>query len=111
MHLDSIRARPGTEPRAERIWVVLALGRGRCSGCYRTSLPPLGSPPTSWSRSPPALIPYRDGRIYIELVNKPFLKMGGTGEEFRAAVALAKERGWIEPHESGTFVRLISSRN
>ncbi len=48
----------------------------------------------------------QDGRIYIELVNAPFLKMGGSGDEFRAAIDLADERGWIELHESGTFIRL-----
>ncbi len=50
--------------------------------------------------------PIQDGRIFIELVNGPFLKAGGTGDGFRAAVAFAVERGWIELHESGTFVRL-----
>ncbi len=49
----------------------------------------------------------QDGRIFIELVNNtPFLKMGGNGDEFRATIALANERGWIEVHESGTYVRL-----
>ena len=30
--------------------------------------------------------PAQDGRIYIELVNAAFLKAGGTGEEFAAAI-------------------------
>ncbi|GGI33303.1 hypothetical protein GCM10010987_73710 [Bradyrhizobium guangdongense] len=47
-------------------------------------------------------------RIYIELINAPFLKMRGSGEEFRAGIALALERGWIELHGSGTFVRLVN---
>lgn len=50
--------------------------------------------------------PIQDSRVFIELVNVPFLKMCGSGDEFRAGIALAKERGWIELHESGTFVRL-----
>lgn len=50
--------------------------------------------------------PVQDGRIFIELINVPFLKQGGTGEQFRAAVTLAQERGWLELHESGTYVRL-----
>ncbi|MDA9545029.1 hypothetical protein ACM43_11205 [Bradyrhizobium sp. CCBAU 45321] len=50
--------------------------------------------------------PVQDGRVFIELVNVPFLKQGGTGEQFSAAVALAQERGWLELHESGTYVRL-----
>jgi hypothetical protein len=52
--------------------------------------------------------PVHDGRIFIELINVPFLKQGGTGEEFRTAVALAQERGWLELHESGTYVRLVA---
>ncbi len=51
----------------------------------------------------------QDGRIYIELVNAPFLRMGGSGQEFRAGIALATERGWIELHESGTFIRLTKA--
>ncbi len=53
--------------------------------------------------------PVQEGRIYIELVNAPFLRMGGSGQEFRAGIALATERGWIELHESGTFARLAKS--
>ncbi|WP_333931919.1 hypothetical protein [Bradyrhizobium sp. CCBAU 51745] len=30
--------------------------------------------------------PVQDGRIFIELVNKPFLKMGDSGDEFRAGI-------------------------
>ncbi|MGY0571720.1 hypothetical protein ACTGJ9_012230 [Bradyrhizobium sp. RDM12] len=43
----------------------------------------------------------QDGSVFIELVNVLFLKMGGTGDQFRGAIALAKERGWPELHESG----------
>jgi len=31
----------------------------------------------------------QDGRIYIELVNAPFLAAGGTGNDFRAGIARA----------------------
>lgn len=48
--------------------------------------------------------PVQDGRIYIELVKVPFLKSGGSGEEFRAGIALAMERGWLELPESGTYL-------
>ncbi|MDA9430493.1 hypothetical protein [Bradyrhizobium sp. CCBAU 51627] len=48
-------------------------------------------------------------RIFIELVNAQFLKMGGSGE--RAGIALARERGWIELHESGTFQRAERGRS
>ncbi len=50
--------------------------------------------------------PVQDGRIFIELVNATFLKNGGSGDEFRAGIALASEHGWIELHESGTFIRM-----
>lgn len=52
--------------------------------------------------------PVQDGRIFIELINLLFLKQGGTGEQFRDAVALAQERGWLELHESGTYLRLTT---
>jgi hypothetical protein len=50
--------------------------------------------------------PVQDGRIFTELVNAPFLKAGGIGDGFRAAIALAVEHGWLEMHESGTLMRL-----
>ena len=31
----------------------------------------------------------QDGRIYIELVNAPFLAAGGSGNDFRAGIARA----------------------
>ena len=33
--------------------------------------------------------PVQDGRIYIELINGPFLTEGGTPDQFRAALARA----------------------
>jgi hypothetical protein len=33
----------------------------------------------------------QDGRIYIELVNGPFLKKGGTPDQYRAASSRATE--------------------
>ena len=48
----------------------------------------------------------QDGRIYIELINGPFLfREKGTPEEYKAGLDLATERGWLVLHESGTFVR------
>jgi hypothetical protein len=50
--------------------------------------------------------PAQDGRIYIELINGPFLfKDKGSPAEYGAGMALAIERGWLVMHESGTFVR------
>jgi|SRR6516165_1047605 len=54
--------------------------------------------------------PVQDGRIYIELVNAEFMrKLGGSGPEFGAGIKCAVEMGWLELHESGTYVRLLKS--
>ena len=47
----------------------------------------------------------QDGRIYIELLNNPFLKEGGTPDQFRTSLARATALGWLLLHESGTYVR------
>ena len=48
----------------------------------------------------------QDGRIYIELINRPFLfREKGTPDEYKAGLDLAIERGWLELDRSGTFVR------
>jgi hypothetical protein len=47
----------------------------------------------------------QDSRIYIELVNGPFLKEGGTPDQYRAALAQAVTLGWLWLHESGTYVK------
>jgi hypothetical protein len=47
----------------------------------------------------------QDGRIYIELINVPFLKEGGTPDQFRASLARAITFGWLWRHESGTYVK------
>jgi hypothetical protein len=50
--------------------------------------------------------PVQDGRIYIELINGPFLfKDKGSPVEYGAGMKLALEGGWLVMHESGTFVR------
>ncbi|MBR0765229.1 hypothetical protein [Bradyrhizobium japonicum] len=52
----------------------------------------------------------QDGRIHIEKLNAPFLyKLGATGPEFGAGLKQAVARGWLELHESGTYVRLIDT--
>lgn len=53
-----------------------------------------------------------DGRIHIEKINYPFLSQSGckgTGPEFGAGIRFAIERGWLDLHESGTYVRLLSA--
>jgi hypothetical protein len=47
----------------------------------------------------------QDGRIYIELVNGPFLKAGATPDQYRAALARSISMGWLWRHESGTYVK------
>ena len=52
----------------------------------------------------------QDGRIDIEKINGPFLYVDkGTPAEYAAGLALAIERGWLELHDSGTFVRFTQS--
>jgi len=50
--------------------------------------------------------PVQDGRIHVEKINGPFLfRDQGSPAEYGAGMKLAIERGWLEMHESGTFVR------
>ncbi|MCS3895597.1 hypothetical protein M2171_004730 [Bradyrhizobium japonicum USDA 38] len=52
----------------------------------------------------------QDGRIHIEKLNAPFLyTLKATGSEFGAGIKHAVEKGWLELHESGTYVRLIDT--
>ncbi|MBR0764229.1 hypothetical protein [Bradyrhizobium japonicum] len=52
----------------------------------------------------------QDGRIHIEKLNAPFLyTLKATGSEFGAGIKYAVEKGWLELHESGTYVRLIDT--
>jgi hypothetical protein len=57
-----------------------------------------------------AFEPTRDGRIYIEKINGPFL-FGDKGipAEYTAGLKRAISLGWLELHESGTFVKLTQS--
>jgi hypothetical protein len=55
-----------------------------------------------------AFAPIQDGRIYIEEINRPMLdKDGATPAEYWAGLQLAIERGWLEYHTSGTYVRFL----
>jgi hypothetical protein len=48
----------------------------------------------------------QDGRIYIELINVPFLyEAKGSPDEYLAGLKLAIDRGWLWLHESGTYVK------
>ena len=53
-------------------------------------------------------------RIHIEKINGPFLSKAGcnaSGPEFGAGIKFAIENGWIELHERGTYVRLLTSND
>ena len=53
-----------------------------------------------------AFEPVQDGRIYIENLNGPFLFGDkGTPPEYAAGLAHATERGWLQLHDSGKFVK------
>ena len=48
----------------------------------------------------------QDGRIYIELLNWPFLtNFKGSVQEYRAGLKRAIDRGYLVLHESGTYVK------
>ena len=51
----------------------------------------------------------QEGRIYIELINSPFLKEGGTPAEYGAALDYAIAKGWLWKHESGTYVKFTQA--
>ena len=52
----------------------------------------------------------RDGRIFIERVNEPFLAAAGSGEQFRAGFERAVALGWLRRHESGTYLKITEGR-
>ena len=57
-----------------------------------------------------AFEPIQDGRIYIEKLNGPFLFGDkGTPAEYRAGLELAIVRGWLEMHDSGTYVKFTAA--
>jgi hypothetical protein len=48
----------------------------------------------------------QDGRIYIELINAPFLfEHKASPAEYTAGLDLAIARGWLTLDRSGTFVK------
>ena len=51
----------------------------------------------------------QDGRIYIELVNGPFLsEHKGSPAEYIAGLDRAIAKGWL-PHRSGTYVKFTQT--
>jgi hypothetical protein len=47
----------------------------------------------------------QDGRIHIEKINGPFLRAGGSPNEYVVGLELAIIKGWLWLHESGTYVK------
>jgi len=54
--------------------------------------------------------PVQDGRIFIELINWPFLyEHKGSPAEYKAGLDLAINRGWLVLRESGTYVKFTQT--
>jgi hypothetical protein len=52
----------------------------------------------------------QDGRIYIELVNAPFLyEAKGSPTEYKAGLDRAITRGWLTLDRSGTYVKFTAA--
>jgi hypothetical protein len=51
----------------------------------------------------------QDGRIHIELINLPFLRDGGSTEEYRIGLKTAIARGWLIRHRSGVYVKFTQA--
>jgi hypothetical protein len=52
----------------------------------------------------------QDGRIHIEKINGPMLfQLKATPAEYKAGLDRAIEKGWLDQHESGTFVRFTQA--
>ena len=53
--------------------------------------------------------PVQDGRIHIEKINAPFLfTLKAKSSEVGAGLEFALEPGWLELHESGTYVWILA---
>jgi hypothetical protein len=54
--------------------------------------------------------PVQDGRIYIEKINGPMLfQLKATPAEYKAGLDRAIINGWLELHESGTYVKFTQA--
>jgi hypothetical protein len=51
----------------------------------------------------------QDGRIHIELINLPFLREGGSVDEYRAGLDTAITKGWLSKHRSGVYVKFTEA--
>ena len=78
-----------------------------------TSDRPFAEPEKAARRLPEhahAFEPIQDGRIYIEKINGPFLYVDrGSPAEYSVGLQFAIERGWLEIHDSGTYVKFTAA--
>jgi hypothetical protein len=52
----------------------------------------------------------QEGRIYIEKINGPMIYVErATPAEYRAGLLRAITNGWLELHESGTYVKFTQA--
>jgi hypothetical protein len=51
----------------------------------------------------------QDQRVHIELINAPFLRAGGSPDEYRAGLERAIANGWLWQHESGVYVKFTQA--
>jgi hypothetical protein len=51
----------------------------------------------------------QDGRIHVEKINWPFLKAGGSPDEYVAGLKTAIDRGWLDIHRSGAYVKFTQA--
>lgn len=52
----------------------------------------------------------QEGRIFIELINWPFLsELKGAPAEYKAGLDLTIARGWLTLHKSGTYVKFTQT--
>ena len=51
----------------------------------------------------------QDQRVRIELINLPFLRAGGSPDEYRAGIEHAIAKGWLWRHKSGTYVKFTEA--
>lgn len=58
-----------------------------------------------------AVEPAQDGRIHFEPLNDGPIRfeLKATPAEYKAGLDLAIAKGWLDLHESGTFVRFMQS--
>jgi hypothetical protein len=67
-------------------------------------------PPASWFEIANAIEPAQEGRIFIELINAPFLyEHKASPAEYKAGLDLAINRGWLTLDRSGTYVKFTAT--